>query len=79
MSGWSKEHFEEKTLYLKEDTIIQMRADTDTELEGQAHSKGRFIHRAATLKPKHASSCTPPTPSLLCFLDDGDSMAGLSV
>lgn len=69
ISGWSKEHFKQKTLYIKEDTIIQMRADTD--LEGQAHSEGRFIHCAAFLKHEHASSCTPPTPSLA--EDDGGS------
>lgn len=67
ISGWSREHFKEKTLYLKEDTIIQMKADTDTDLEGQAHSKRRFIHRAVILKHKHASSWIPPTPSLLCL------------
>lgn len=38
ISDWSAEHFEEKILYLKEDTTIQTRADTDTDLEGQAHS-----------------------------------------
>lgn len=61
ISEWSGEQFKEKTLYLEEDTTVQMKADTD--LEGQAHSKGRFIHRAVILKHKHASSCTPPTPS----------------
>lgn len=64
ISVWTGEHFKEKTLYLKEDTIIQMRADTDTDLEGQARSKGRFIHRAVILKHEHASSCAPPTPSV---------------